>query len=142
MAATRRSAAAELHTVCSSLAAEINRRVNRPEVEVDPEIYDEHHFNEDGPNLIQINVRGRLLQLEFEATQELVSTEEFRVPYTMAGSIRCFNQELLLRNTIEEHLMFYCLEKKVRQWRFFDPRTYRSGPLDRTYLVSLLEQLI
>jgi len=26
--------------------------------------------------------------------------------------------------------------------RFFDPRTYRSGPFDQEYLTSLMEQLI
>jgi hypothetical protein len=142
MAGMRRNAAAELHGICASLAAELNRRIPIPVVEVDPDPYDGSTFNEDGVNLIQLNIRGRLLQFEFEATQDLVSTEDFRVPYTLSGSIRCFNQELLLRNTIDEHLMFYCLEKKVRQWRFFDPRTYRSGPLGRDYLTSLLEQLI
>lgn len=139
---TRRRAAVELHGVCASLAEEINRRVARLELEVSPEQYNPDSFNEDGVNLIQVNVRGRIMQFEFEATPELVSTEEFRIPYTLSGSIRCFNHELLQRETIEEQLMFYCLEKKVRQWRFFDARTYRSGPLDRDYLVSLLERLI
>lgn len=138
----RRRAAGELHSLCASLAGEINRRVARSAVEVDPDPYDPGAFNEDGPNLVQINIRGRLLQFEFEATQDLISTEDFRVPYTLSGSVRCFNQELLLRNTIEEHLMFFCVQKDMRRWRFFDPRTYRSGPLDRDYLVSLLEQLI
>jgi len=27
-------------------------------------------------------------------------------------------------------------------WRFFDARTYRSGPFDENYLVGLMEQLI
>jgi len=43
---------------------------------------------------------------------------------------------------IEEQLFFFTLEKHRRMWRFFDPRTYRSGPFDQEYLVSLMEQLI
>jgi hypothetical protein len=76
------------------------------------------------------------------ATAELVSTEEFRIPYTLAGSVRAFNQELLDKDLIEEQLIFFTLEKHRRMWRFFDPRTYRSGPFDQEYLVSLMEQLI
>jgi hypothetical protein len=27
-------------------------------------------------------------------------------------------------------------------WRFFDARTYRSGPFDQEYLIGLMEQLL
>ena len=53
-----------------------------------------------------MNVRGRILQVAFEATVELVSTEDFRVPYTLHGSVRAFNQELLDKDIIEEQLIF------------------------------------
>jgi len=43
---------------------------------------------------------------------------------------------------IEEQLLFYTLEKDRKMWRFFDARTYRSGPFDQEYLASLMEQLI
>lgn len=43
---------------------------------------------------------------------------------------------------MDEQLIFYCLESDRRQWRFFDARTYRSGPLDQEYLISQLEYLI
>jgi len=43
---------------------------------------------------------------------------------------------------IEEQLVFYTVEKDRRMWRYFDPRTYRSGTLDQEYLVSVMEQLI
>ncbi len=39
-------------------------------------------------------------------------------------------------------LLFYTVEKDRRMWRYFDPRTYRSGPFDREYLLSLLEQVL
>jgi hypothetical protein len=34
------------------------------------------------------------------------------------------------------------VEKQKRMWRFFDARTYRSGPMDQEYLIGLMEQLI
>jgi hypothetical protein len=43
---------------------------------------------------------------------------------------------------IEEQLLFYTLEKERKMWRFFDARTYRSGPFDPEYLASLMERLI
>jgi hypothetical protein len=112
--ATRSAATAELYAICSEFVL----------------------------RLIQINVRGRILQIEYEPTPELISTEEFRVPYTLSGAVRAFNHELLAKDLIEEQLIFFTLEKHRRMWRFFDPRTYRSGPLDREYLVCLMEQLI
>ena len=92
-----------------------------------------------GPH--QINVSGRILQVEYESAEELVCTEDFRVPYTMKGSIRCFNQELLDKDVIEEQLLFYVLEKPPI-WRYFDARTYRTGVFDQEYLAGLLENLI
>jgi len=34
------------------------------------------------------------------------------------------------------------VEKQHSQWRFFDARTYRSGPFDKDYVISLMERLI
>ena len=42
--------------------------------------------------------------MAFRATPELVSTEDFRVPYTLEGTVRAFNQELLDKDLIEEQL--------------------------------------
>src|SRR6185436_20771214 len=97
-------------------------------------------FQDDSPNLIQINVRGRILQVAFRTTPELVSTEDFRVPYTLEGTVRAFNQELLDKDLIEEQLIFYTVENSKRMWRFFDARTYRSGPFEVDYLIGLMEQ--
>ena len=38
--------------------------------------------------------------------------------------------------------IFYTIEKSGNMWRFFDARTYRSGPFDQEYLVHLMEQLL
>jgi hypothetical protein len=109
---------------------------------LDPPEFPPDAFQEDAKNLFQINVQGRILQVEFEASPELISTEDLRIPYTLQGVVRAFNQELLDRSLIEEQLLFYTLEKDKKMWRFFDARTYRSGPFDQEYLISLMEQLI
>ncbi len=142
MGAVRRAAAAELYGICSGLAAGLNRLLARAVVVIDPPDYDSDGFREESANLIQMNVRGRILQVEFEATPELVSTEDFRIPYILKGFVRGFNQELLDKDLIEEQLLFYTLEKPHPMWRFFESRTYRSGPFNQEYLVSLLEELV
>lgn len=142
IAQLRCSAALELYRVCADFVRSLNDLLSQTKVTLDPPVFGTEAFQEDGTNLIQINVRGRILQIAFRTTDTLVSTEEFRVPYTMEGSVRCFNQQLLDQDLIEEQLLFYCLEKPHYMWRFFDARTYRSGPFDRDYLVGLMEQLI
>jgi hypothetical protein len=138
----RRAAAAELHAICGQFAGALNCLLERCAIELDPAAYCETSFREEGINLIQINARGRILQITFATTPELISTEEFRVPYTLAGSVRAFNQELLEKDVIEEQLIFFTIEGHRRMWRFFDARTYRSGPFDVEYLIALMEQLI
>jgi hypothetical protein len=138
----RRQAALELHGVCARFAAEVNRRLSGARLELDPPEYSEDRFHSEGTNLFQINIRGRIVQAEFQASERLVSTEEFRVPYILEGAVRCFNQDLLDREAIEEHLLFYCLEKKGNNWRFFDPRTYRTGIFDTDYLLAMMEKLV
>jgi len=142
IAETRLAAATELYSACRSFVDSINRYTTRGQVLLDPPEFSSASFRENGVNLVQINVRGRLLQIEYASTPDLVSTEDFRVPYTLAGSVRAFNQELLDKDLIEEQLLFYTLEHRRKMWRFFDPRTYRSGPFDQEYLVSLMEQLV
>jgi hypothetical protein len=142
VASLRRHAAMQLHTICASFVAELNKQLSSTQLQFDPSEYAPEAFQEIGVNLLQINVRGRILQIEFSSTPETVSTENFRVPHIIEGSIRCFNQEFLDRAVIEEQFIFYCLEKKGNLWRFFDARTYRSGPFDQDYLISLMEQVV
>jgi hypothetical protein len=120
----------------------LNRLMSKTELLLDPAQFSEAAFQQDVTNLIQINVRGRILQVAYAATPELVSTEDFRIPYTLAGSVRAFNQEMLNKDLIEEQLVFYTIERDRKMWRFFDTRTYRSGTFDQEYLVSVMEQLI
>ena len=138
----RRAAAADLYAICADFVNSVNRLLSHPTIELDPPALGESSFQEDFTNLIQINVRGRILQVSFTATPENVSTEDFRVPYTLNGTVRAFNQELLDKDIIEEQLIFYTLENHKKMWRFFDARTYRSGPFDWEYLASLMEQLL
>jgi hypothetical protein len=138
----RRRAAAQLFTVCDGFVDALNRLLPEPLVVLDPPSFPPERFRDDAPNLIQINVRGRILQVAFEATPDLLSTEDFRVPYTLGGSVRAFNQALLEKDLIEEQLVFYTVEGHRSMWRYFDARTYRSGAFDRDYLVSLMDQLL
>jgi hypothetical protein len=138
----RRRAASEIFTVCQGFVDAVNHLLTEPLVVLDPPTFPFERFHEDTPNLIQINVRGRILQVAFQATPELFSTEDFRIPYTLGGSVRAFNQALLEKDLIEEQLIFYTVERHQTMWRFFDARTYRSGAFDRDYLISLMDQLV
>jgi hypothetical protein len=138
----RRRAAAELFTVCEGFVDALNGLLPHPLVVLDPPAFSLENFQEDAPNLFQINVRGRILQVAFQATPELFSTEDFRIPYTLGGTVRAFNQALLEKDLIEEQLIFYTVERHQTMWRFFDARTYRSGAFDRDYLISLMDQLV
>jgi len=138
----RRQAALELHGICGDFVRALNQFLSEIELEFHPEEYGPENFQDTGINLFQINARGRILQIKFEATPELISTEDFRVPYILSGAVRCFNQQLLEKDLIEEQLLFYTIEKSRHLWRFFDARTYRSGPFDADYLTGLMEQLV
>ncbi len=142
IAALRRSAATDLYAICSGFVNSLNRLLSRSKMVLDPSEFPPDAYQEDDKNLFQINVQGRILQVEFEAAPELISTENLRIPYTLQGVVRAFNQELLDRSLIEEQLLFYTLEKDKKMWRFFDTRTYRSGPFDQEYLISLMERLM
>jgi hypothetical protein len=138
----RRVAAAELWAVCAAFVHAINELLHENAVGLDPDTFGADAFHEAGLNLIQINASGRILQVEFQGTPELISTEDFRIPYTLEGSVRIFNQTLLDKDLIEEQLLFYTLERDTNMWRFFDPRTYRSGPFGQSYLISLMEEIV
>jgi hypothetical protein len=142
MVALRQAAAAELHSICGGFVNSVNGLLTRGTMTLDPPEFSHAAFRDEAPNLIQMNVRGRILQVEYTATVELSSTEDFRIPYTLEGFVRAFNQRLLDKNLIEEQLIFYTLEKTGNRWRFFDARTYRSGAFDQEYLVALMEQII
>ena len=140
--AMRRDAFCQLHRICADFAGSINSILKKTSLELTPNPVSPGFFRDDGPNLIQIHVRGRLLQLEIEAPDELVSTENFRIPYILEGAARAFNQDLLDRNAIEEQYVFACLERDSTSWHFFDARTYHAGTVDQSYLADLMERVV
>jgi len=143
IACLRQRAAMELYGTCRDFVANLNPLLNRLKLELQPEDYQPEYFSEERPNLLQINARGRVVQFEFSAPETLSSTEHFRRPYILEGSVRCFNQELLDRLEILEHEVFYCLdERRQHAWYWFDSRTYRSGLLNQDYLAGLMELLV
>ncbi len=140
--ANRRKGAMELYALCSEFVESVNRLVSKVRLELGPPEFTEGNFRDPGANLFQINAKGRMVLLEFRATDTLTSTEHFRTPYTLEGSVRWYNQDLLDRVDIQEHGLFYCLNRREAAWRFFDGRTQRSGHVDREYLIGLLEALV
>jgi hypothetical protein len=86
MEQVRRNAACELHTICRDFVNSLNRLTSKVELTLDPDRFSDASFQEDAVNLIQINVRGRILQVGFGATQELVSLTPW--PGLYAPSIR------------------------------------------------------
>jgi hypothetical protein len=138
----RRDAFCQLHQICAEFADSINKSLKKTALELTPNPISPGFFRQEGPNLIQIHVRGRLLQFEIEAPQELVSTENFRIPYILEGAARAFNQDLLDRNAIEEQYVFACLGRQSTVWHFFDARTYHAGTVDANYLADLMERVV
>ena len=142
VAELRRTAARELHAVCADFVQAVNGMLDDRLVLLDPPEFSAAAYDDDSPNLVQINVRGRILQVTFQATGELVSTEDFRIPYILEGSVRAFNQEMLEKDLIEEQQLFYTMEATHHMWRYFEARTYHSGAFDREYLITVMEQVL
>jgi hypothetical protein len=138
----RVSGASDLYGICRELVDGLNSRLTDPAVVLDPPVYSPDNFEDGSANLFQINLRGRLLQIGFRSTEELISTEDFRSPYILSGSVRSFNQELLERQAMEEHNIFYCLEGESGRWFFSDRRAYRNGRVTPDFLARELERLL
>ena len=137
----RSRGAAQLHEICHLFVQKVNGRLSERSVLLDPPSFSEGDF-QDGPNLFQINLRGRLLQIEFAATGELYESDDFKRPYVLRGAVRSFNQDLLQHNTVDEQMIFYCPSGGAADWFYFDERTYRTGRLGEDYLISEMERLL
>lgn len=140
--AMRRKGAVELYGLCSEFVQSVNKLVSKVRLDLGPPDFSEENFRDPGANLFQINAKGRVVLLEFRATDTLTSTEHFRVPYALEGSVRWYNQDLLDRVDIQEHGLFFCINRRETAWRYFDGRTQRSGQVDRDYLIGVLETLL
>jgi len=140
---TKRSAAAvELHTIFQRFVESVNALATKASLVLDPDEFDESMFLDSDQNFFQIHVRGRILLVTFGPPLENISTENFREPYILEGKVRCFNQELLENESIEEHQIFYCLNGPAAGWRYSKVITYQTGPVDDAYLASVFESLI
>ena len=120
----------------------MNGLLTRTELVLDPPEFTDGEYLDSDQNFFQIHVRGRVLLLAFGPSEHSVSTENFREPYTLEGTVRCFNQDLLEHNSIEEQLIFYCRSVKECGWRYSNPRTHQAGDLDEEYLVTLFSLLV
>ncbi len=138
----RSEGAAALYMVCRQFVDSLNEKLSQPALVLDPPEWGPDNFNEDGTNLFQISLRGRLLQVEYTATDEPYSTEEFRHRYVLRGGVRSFNQNFLDRDTVDEQMIFFCPHDAGAAWHFFDPRTYRTGLVTIDYLAVELERLL
>jgi hypothetical protein len=137
----RRHGARELHRICADFVASVNANLSEAVLELAPTTYSPEWFRESGINLIQISSQGRQMQIAFEATSRMVSTEKFLIPYVLEGEVRTFNQRMLERFEIRSRLVFFCVEDGTAGWRSFDWRSRHSAPVDRELLVSLMEPL-
>lgn len=138
----RSRGALDLHRICSAFVDRVNAKLSDPAILLDPAVFEEGNYNDGGLNLFQINLRGRILQIEFEPTQELYEDADFRRPYVLRGAVRSFNQDLLDHGSIDEQMIFYCPTEGSARWHFFDGRTYRSGFVGEQYLITEMERLL
>lgn len=141
VASLRRRGACELHRICAEFVASVNSQLSEAVLDFSPATYAPEMYREAGVNLIQIGSQGRQMQIAFEATPQLVSTEKFLVPYVLEGEVRTYNQRMLERSEIRSLLLFFCVEEGTAGWRFFDWRSRHTGPVDHELLVSLMEPL-
>jgi hypothetical protein len=140
---SRRSGGAlDLYMICSDFVNAVNRLLPSPMLELSPSEFSAESFRDPGNYVFQINVSGRVVHLEFRATDTLTSTERFRTPYILEGSLRAFNQELLDLAVMPEQLLFCCIGASRLHWLWFDPRTQRTGQLNQEHLTSLLDRLL
>ena len=139
----RRQGARTLHAICADFTKHLNAAMTRAEMMLVPTVFDLATFREDVPNLIQMSLRGRIVQIQYEAPAQALTTEDFRHPYILQGAVHGFNQTLLERDLVEEQLLFYAKahHKADFRWHYFEPRTYRTGLVNEAYLTQLLARL-
>jgi hypothetical protein len=139
----RRQGARTLHAICADFTKHLNAAMTRTEILLIPTLFDAATYREDVPNLIQMSLRGRIVQIQYEAPEHALATEDFRHPYILQGAVHGFNQTLLERDLIEEQLLFYAKtgNRADFRWHYFEPRTYRTGLVSEAYLTELLSRL-
>ena len=139
----RRQGARTLHALCAEFTKRLNTAMTQTEMVLMPATFDPATYREDAPNLIQLSLRGRIVQIQYEAPEQALATEDFRYPYVLQGAVNGFNQTLLERDLVEEQLLFYARSsaKQDFRWFYFEPRTYRTGLVTELYLTEVLSRL-
>ncbi len=139
----QRGAAVELHNRCLSLVGALNGMLDHMKLQVSPETLHTDRIFGASETLIQINASGRIVQIMLRPPALAASTEHFYIPYVLEARIRWFNQDLLDRDQVPEHHLYYCIGRNGdKGWKYFDPRSRRVGPADEEYLADTLEQLL
>jgi len=141
VARLRRQGACQLHQICAEFVSSLNSMLSDSALDLSPLTYAPEMFRESAVNLIQIGAQGREMQIAFQATPQLFSTEKFPVPYVLDGEVRTYNQKMLERFEIRSYLLFFCLNENAAVWRFFDWRRGGTAAVDRDLLASLMERL-
>lgn len=142
IASLRPKAATQLYSICAGFVATVNRQLSEPVLELSPPEYSEEMFHESRVNLFQLNAQGRIIQVVFKSTSTIFSTEKFKIPYTLEGEIRAYNQEMLERTQIRSLGLFFCLEVGSNTWRYFDWLHGRTALFMDDQLAGLLERLV
>lgn len=141
VAELRRQGACQLHQACLEFASLLNSELARAVMELTPASFTADLFREPGVNLFQMSSQGREMQITFQSTPQLFSTEKFRIPYILEGELRTYNQQMLEHFEIRTDMLFFCVEEDTASWRYFDWRRPRSAPVDRDLLAELMERL-
>jgi hypothetical protein len=81
------------------------------------------------------------MQVVFQTTRQLFSTDKYSVPYILEGEIRTYNQSMLDRFEIRNQSLFYCIGDDRAFWRFYDWRNPRILPVDVDLLATLMQRL-
>ncbi len=138
----RRQGASQLYSICADFAASVDRFLTPPVLEIAPSTYDPEVFRNSGANLIQLNARGRIIQLAFESTRARFSTDKFLIPYILEGEVRAYNQEMLERTQVRSQALFFCVEDSQTTWHYYEWVSGRTGAFGREQLVNLMERIV
>ena len=138
----QRSGAMQLHELCRDLVQTLNGMLKKLRIEFTPEVYNPAEIESDSGMIFQINASGRVLQLALAPPESDLSTEHFRIPYVLRGAVRSFNQEWLDRQEIQETAIFYCRDRGEFSWLYVEPRNRKTGPVDRNFLIDVIEELL
>jgi hypothetical protein len=141
IAELRRQGACQLHHVCAEFVSLLKSRLSQSLLELSPPAYGPEMFRESGVNLIQVTSQGRQMQIAFQATAQVFSTEKYFVPYILEGEIRTYNQKMLEHFEIRSQSLFYCVDNETTLWRFYDWRNPRNLLVDPELLAGLMQRL-